>query len=244
VSSAVGAFQDALDECVERDAECVAACSAERQDCRDDTSLGPELAACDLELMLATQRCRDEFRPGSIRRGFCIDRARARGFRCRTRAVRSAKRELVACATAFVGCVEGCGPGSPPGGSDSCRAEARDTLDAARASCRTTFRVTKGGCLGKDITCVQDCVAAQDTCEAAPQASLDDAIAGCNAERNAGLAACRTANPDGGQALEDCEDAVWASAFACREAAVQAAAPGFAACTDAYIACVRACPNA
>jgi hypothetical protein len=243
-SSAAGDFRDTLDGCVDLDPGCVAACRAQRQDCRDDTSLGAELAACELEEAGAKERCRNEFRPGSIRRAFCIDQARVRGFRCRRQAERSLKHELRACASAFVGCTEECLPGSPPGGPDSCRARARDAFDAARTLCRTSFRVTTGGCLARDITCVQDCVAARDACEAASRANLDAAIAACNAEREAGLAACRSANPDGGQALEDCEDAVWANALGCREAAVQAALPGFEACAAAYAGCVRACPPA
>ena len=244
VSSAAGAFEDTLDGCVDLDPGCVAACRAERQDCRDDSSLGADLATCALEEDQAKERCRDAFRPGSLRRAICIDRARVRGFRCRRQAGRRHVRELRACTASFVACAGACLPDSWPGGPDSCRAQARDDFDAARALCRTTFRVTTGGCLGKDVTCVQDCVAARDACETAPRAGLDAAIAGCKAERDAGLAACRSANPDGGEALESCEDAVWANAFACRETAVQAAQPGFTACATTYVDCVRACPPA
>ena len=244
VSSAAGAFGDTLDGCVDLDAGCVAACSGERQACRDDTSLGADRAACELEEDRAKERCRNELRPGSIRQAICIDRARVRGFRCRRQAQRRHRRELRACTASFVSCAEACLPGSLPGGPGSCRDRARDEFDAARALCRTTFRVTTGGCLGKDFTCVQDCVAAQDECETAPRAGLDAAIAACKAERDSGLSACRSANPDGGEALESCEDAVWANAFACREAAVGAAQPGFAACAATYIGCVRACPPA
>ena len=35
-----------------------------------------------------------------------------------------------------------------------------------------------------------------------------------------------------------------ANAFPCRDAAVQAAGPGFTACTRQYVGCVRACPPA
>jgi hypothetical protein len=244
VATAAATLHDALDGCVELDPGCVAACRAQRQDCRDDTNLGAAVAACQPQEDIAKERCRSEFRAGSIRRAFCIDRARVRGFRCRRLSQRSVKRELGACDSAFVGCTDACPPGSPPGGSDNCRAEARDALDAARALCRTTFRVTTGGCLGKDITCVQDCVAARDVCEAPLRESRDAAIARCNGERDAGLTACRSTNPDGGQALEDCEDAVWANAFACREAVAQAGLPGFEACATANASCIRGCPPA
>jgi hypothetical protein len=243
VSSAAGAFTDALDGCLERAVLCLAACRDERQSCRDRTSLAPDLAACEAELVLATERCRNEFRPGSIRRALCVDRARVAGFRCARRAAANARHDLRACRSAFGACAETCGPGSPPGGPQSCRAEARGAFDAARAACRTTFRVTTGACLNRDITCVQDCVAAFDACDAAASGVLDAAIATCSAERDTELAACQAANPEGGPALEACEDTVRATAFACREAALQAAAPGFASCVEAYAGCLRTCPS-
>lgn len=61
-SSAAGAFQDALGGCLERDRTCVDACRTLRQDCRDATTLGRDLAACRLARIEARQRCRDELR--------------------------------------------------------------------------------------------------------------------------------------------------------------------------------------
>jgi hypothetical protein len=148
------------------------------------------------------------------------------------------------CRSALVDCARTCGPGALPGGPDVCQAAARSGFAAARGVCRTSFRVTTGGCLGKDITCVQDCVELRDACEAASRPILDGAIATCNAERNAGLTECKAANPEEGQALADCEDTVRANAFACREAALQAAAPGFGACATSHVARVRTCPPA
>lgn len=243
-TSAVGTYRDTLDGCLERDATCVAACRYERQECRDATSLGSDLAVCEAELIAAKDRCHSEFRPGSIRHARCIDRARVEGFRCRRRARGTARRGLAACRNAFGSCTEACGPGGPLEGVQECTAEAKTGLDAARDACRTAFHTTTAGCLNRDITCVQECVAVLDGCAAAARAIVDDAFATCAAERNAGLAACRAANPDGGQALEDCETAVTADAFACREAALEAAAPSFEACGTSYEGCVLACPPA
>jgi hypothetical protein len=58
------------------------------------------------------------------------------------------------------------------------------------------------------------------------------------------LAACQAANPGGGAALDDCVAAAQASAATCRGAALEASAPGFAACVEQYVGCVRGCPAA
>jgi hypothetical protein len=244
VSSAAGGFLDDIRGCHEGNLGCVSACREELQECRDATSLGTDLAACRVELVQATTGCRDRFRPGSVRRVICLYRARARASRCRKRAVLGAREAVKRCTSGFVGCARTCGPGTPPGGPDACRAGARSAFGAARAVCRTAFRVTTGGCLGRDIPCVADCVDLRDACDASVRSSLDPAIATCKAERNAGLAECRASNPGNGQALGECENTVRANAFACREEALAAAAPGFGACATSYVACIRACPPA
>lgn len=242
VSSAAGAFLDDLRGCLERGVGCLSACREELQECRDATSLGTDLAACRVERDQATAGCRERYRPGSVRRVVCVYRARARASRCRRRAVGRAREAVRRCRSGFVDCARTCGPGVPPGGPAACRAQARGEFREARAGCRTSFRVTTGGCLGRDIPCVAECVDRRDACDAAVRSSLDPAIAACKAERNAGLAACRASNPDDPQVLGACEDTVRANAFACREEALAAAAPGFGACTTSYVSCVRACP--
>ncbi len=244
LSSASGAFVDALGGCVERIPLCVDACRDEQQECRDATDLGSGLAACDADLAQARARCEARHPPGSIRFAICAYRARVEALRCRHRAARAVRSELRACRVAFRACVAGCPPGSPAGGVDGCRAAAREELDVAARDCRTTFRVTTGGCLGRDATCVLTCGDALDACNAAVQPALDAALAVCAANRTAGLGACAAANPDGGQALDDCLETVHANAFTCRQAAIDAAAPGFTACGTAYLGCVRACPPA
>jgi len=243
-SSATGAFQDELDGCLERDRTCVDACRTEQQDCRDGTKLGADLAACRLELEASKERCRDRFRVGSNRREACIDRAQAAGFRCRRHAARGARRALRDCRSSFTQCASACAPGGPPEGLAACREEARSVHQAALLECRTTFQVTVSGRVNRDVTCVQGCGDAREVCNAPTRTILDDAIAGCKAQRNADVAACRAANPGGGSALEECIEAAQADAFTCRAAALDAAAPGFGACTAANVGCIRACPPA
>jgi hypothetical protein len=49
-------------------------------------------------------------------------------------------------------------------------------------------------------------------------------------------------NPPDSSALDSCITAAQANAAVCRDAALNAAAPGLAACVQPYVACVRACP--
>ena len=126
----------------------------------------------------------------------------------------------------------------------ACRAAGRSARQAALLACKTTFRVTASGCVNKDVTCVQDCGDGRDACNAPTQATLDAANASCDAQRSAELAACQAANSGGGTALEQCITTVQANAFTCRDAALDAAAPGFGACTATNVGCIRACPPA
>lgn len=243
-SSAQSTFHDAFDACIERDRVCVDACQSLRQDCRDATGLAAALLACDAETEAAKEECRSRRPVGSKLRERCIDRAHVRGFRCRRERrhdVRDARRD---CRRAFPDCVDGCGVGGPPEGVAACRDEARAVLDAALASCVQNFRATAQGCLDRDITCVQDCADARQLCAAPTQSTLDAALTLCRMEEAAALAACAAANPDGGAGLQDCTTGARASAFNCREAAIDAAGPGLAACAEDYVRCVASCPAA
>lgn len=241
-SSATGAFTEALDGCLERDRTCIDACRADRQDCVGATSLGEDLAACQLELAAARDDCRTTFPLGSNRRKACLDRAQIGGFRCRRRAGARVRLELEACGASFVQCAEPCGPGEPPGGIGACRAEGRAAVEEALGLCKTTRKVTVSACLNKDLTCLQDCGDAQETCTAPTRASLDGALATCQAERDAAVAACQAENPGGGASLEDCIETAQADALACRDTALDASQAGFASCTTSYAGCVRGCP--
>src|SRR5690349_4363683 len=57
-SSAQGVFLDTVSGCVQQDVVCVDACRTDRQDCRDATTLGRDLAACDLRRDAAKSKCR------------------------------------------------------------------------------------------------------------------------------------------------------------------------------------------
>ncbi len=244
LSDAQGVSRDTLDGCLERDHTCVDACREQRQDCRDGTGVGVELVACDLSLAAEKARCRNTFPPGSIRRERCISQAQVEHFRCRRTVRQSFRRALRECRDAFTQCAAACGPGAPPGGAGTCRADTKAALEEDLASCKLPFQVTASACFNRDVSCVQDCADARAACSAPTQATLVTALAACTAAQAAAVAACVAANPGGGSALEQCITTAQADAFDCREAALKAAAPGFAACAAPYVSCVRACPPA
>jgi hypothetical protein len=242
VSSASGTFRDATDACLERDQECVEACRFQLQECRDGTEVGPGLVACQLEVQRAKDRCRNRFPLGSHGREVCIDRAEVAGSQCRRGVVRDFRRALRDCRSMFQGCADACLPGGIPGGVQTCKADAKVALSADLAACRTTFQATASGCVKKDVTCVQGCADTRDSCSAPTQAMLATALATCIAQEKAAAAACGAANPGGGSALQQCLTTAQANAFVCRQAALEAAKPGLATCTQQYVACVPACP--
>jgi hypothetical protein len=123
-------------------------------------------------------------------------------------------------------------------------AEANAALDAVIADCRATYQVTASACLDKDVTCVQDCRDAREVCNGPTNTTLAAALAACAAQEVTAVAACQAANPGGGAAFDQCVTAAQANATTCRDAALDAAAPGLEACTVQYLACVRACPAA
>jgi hypothetical protein len=242
-TSASGVFLDTVTGCIERDHQCVNACRTERQDCRDATSLGSDLARCDLERDAATLQCRTSFPLQPRRLAICVGRARVAGFRCRRTAFSALRTELKDCRSTFSACADACGPGGPPEGADTCRAEGKAALRDALGECKVAYRATASACIGKDLGCVQQCGQSREGCRGMAKADLDDAIAACTATRNAAVAACEAANPGGGTSLQACTDAALAAAFDCREAALGASLPSFSTCTATYVSCLRACPT-
>jgi hypothetical protein len=241
--AAKGTFQDALDGCLARDRTCVDACRSQREDCRDGTGAAAGFAECALALDAEKERCRRTFPLGSKRREDCIDRAEVEAFRCRKGVRARTLRSLADCHRAFDQCAGGCLPGEPAGGTESCRAEAKAASKAALASCRQDLRVTASACVDRDVTCIQDCADARTLCSAPTQSALEAAVAACIAQERADLAACQAASPGGGPALQQCVETAQANGFTCRNDALDAAAPGFAACAAQYVPCVRACPK-
>jgi len=242
-SSASGVFVTALDGCLERDHECVDACRWNRQECRDATAVGTELAACQLELAAAKAEC-DRFPRGSKARIRCVDQAQVAGFHCRRRAFRRVGRDFLRCEAQFKQCADACEPGGPPGGVSTCKSEAKAAFQSVLAECRRAYQATASACINKDLTCTQDCIDARGTCIAPTQSMLDAALASCTAQEQAAVAACVAANPGGSPALQDCITTAQGNAFTCRDAALDAAGPGFAACEGAYLSCVHGCPSA
>ena len=241
IAAAQESFRDGIDGCLERDHTCVNACRSLRQECREDTGRDAELLGCDLEAEQAKGRCRSEFPIGSRKRERCIDRAQLAAIDCRRTVRRSFRQELRQCQHGFDPCVETCGPGTPPDGSESCKDEERQALQAALADCKTTFVATSRACANRDGACIQDCADTRQTCASPIQATLDAALTACRTAETAAVAACQAA---GGPDLEQCITTAQSDAFTCRDAAVDASVPGFAACTEQFLGCVAACPPA
>src|SRR5262249_7518736 len=152
--------------------------------------------------------------------------------------------ETRGCQNGFDQCAGACRPGEPPQGVAMCKAEGKSALQGDLASCKLTFQVTAIACFNKDVTCVQSCADTRVACNAPARSVLDAALAVCRMQEASAIAACQAANPGGGPALEACITTAQANAFTCRQAAIDASAPGFAPCTQQYVACVRACPAA
>jgi hypothetical protein len=194
------------------------------------------------------QRCEDTFPlapPASAHlRAKCIAKAQVADFRCVNQARRSFLQALRGCRQGFKQCIDSCGPGGPPGGAKVCRDQGKAAFGAVLADCKLTFQVTSSGCINKDVTCVQGCGDARVTCEAPTRSMLGAAITACTADQANSIAACLATNPAGSSALDSCITAAQANAAVCRDAALDAATPGLAACVEPYVACVRACPPA
>ncbi|HXJ37617.1 MAG TPA: hypothetical protein VMS22_26615 [Candidatus Eisenbacteria bacterium] len=242
-SSASGAFTTALDGCIEREHTCVDACRETRQECRDGSSLGTDLAQCDVTLDVARARCDATYRPPSRRWIVCVGRARIDGFRCRRQAFRGNRRQLIGCDKAFKSCTDACLPGEPPDGVGQCRSEARSAFRSTVADCRQAYQVTASACIDKDLTCTQTCIDARSTCNQPTQAALNTALAACASTLTAAVDTCVATNPSGSPELQQCITTAEANAFTCRDDAIAASGPGFAACGNQYIRCVHACPS-
>jgi len=238
-AQAGASFLDGIDGCLERDHTCVNACRSQRQECREDTGADAQLLGCVDKTQQAKDQCRSKFATGSNKLESCIDQAQLAGFQCRKTVRRTFRGPLRACRRAFDPCAQACGPGTPPLGSRVCKAEERRTLEAARAECKTTFVATSRACVNRDGACIQDCAATRQACNAPTQATLDAARAACRTQEVAAIAACQAA---GGSGLEQCITTAQSDAFTCRDTAVDAAKPGFAACTQQHLGCVAACP--
>jgi hypothetical protein len=240
-AQAGASFLEGIDGCLERDHTCVNACRSQRQECREDTGADAELLGCVDQTQQAKDQCRSKFATGSKKLESCIDQAQLAGFQCRKAVRQTFRRQLRECRRAFDPCARACGPGVPPLGSRACKAEERQTLEASRAECNTTFLATSRACVNRDGACIQDCAATRQACNAPTQATLDAARAACRTQEAAAIAACQAA---GGSGLQQCITTAQSDAFTCRDTAVDAATPGFAACTQQHLGCVAACPPA
>ncbi|MCW5893134.1 MAG: hypothetical protein KIT14_21680 [bacterium] len=240
--SADGAFVLERARCLERDPVCVGACLETQEECRDATGHPDQIAHCDAQLESALARCVTSHPTAPKKRARCVDRAQLDGYECRAGARRASRDALAECDRTGDACRQDCGPGTPPAGAAACKGAARLARRAALQSCRRTFQITASACLDKDATCAQACGATRRACEAPIEATLGAAVGACVQAKDAAVAACRATEPPGSPQRESCEQEAGATAFTCRLAARDAAAPGLTACGDAYVACVKACP--
>ena len=225
-------FQAAKDACTNKDHVCVDACREGRASCIEATGLAEAIDACNAARDAAIANCKVLYGAGTPERDQCIDNAQLDAFRCRDGVREEKSAAVIACRKAFRTCRNACPPGAGPViDPRQCRSEAVTAFRACYATCREDLQLAKDACRNLDHDCVEQCRSERQTCKQPVRAALDAAIAACKAVRDAAVAAC---NGD-----DACIDQAQAVAFQCRDAAREAARPGFKACRDAFRACVR-----
>lgn len=232
-------YQVAKDNCVNKDHACVEACRAGREQCVIASGLPDDLEQCRTDLYAAKQTCRSNNPPDSSALDQCIDAAQVDAFVCRQDARRTAKPAIRACRTGFRACVQACpapAAGDPVVDKAACKKQARTDYLQCKQDAREAFQTQKDLCLNRDHACVEDCRAGRDACRQPIEDQLESDIATCNAARDITVQGC---NGDQG-----CIDDANIAAFVCRDAAREAARPGFADCRDAFQTCATACPPA
>jgi len=233
----------AKDACTKKDHDCVQACRADREDCRVATGIDDALAACQAQLQVDRQNCRNQFPAGSTERDRCIDLAQIVAFQCRDSAREAARRALKQCRYAFRRCVRACPVGAGPLiDPRQCKAEAKAAYKQCKADCREDFQIAKDACRNLDHQCVEQCRSDRQTCRQPILDQLYADIAACNSVRDAAIQSCKLIpDPD----LRDkCIDSAQVAAFVCRDQARETARPGLRGCRLQFRDCVRACPPA
>ena len=238
-------YQTAKDACHNKDHACVEVCRADREQCRIDSGIDADLDACDDSLAAAKQICRNTYPAGSSERDSCIDQAQVVGFQCRDQARENNKAELKACRAAFRACVQACPEGSGPVVDPrQCKADAKAAYKQCTADCKEDFQVQKDACRNLDHACVEACRDGRSNCKAPVKAALEAAFDVCQAQRNADVDDCKLLYPPDSVERDQCIDNAQVDAFVCRDAAREAARPGFQACRQGFRDCVEQCPPA
>ena len=235
-------LQLAKDNCKNRDHTCMEECRAVRADCRFLTGIDEALAECRADLHVAKQACRDAHAGDPDGIDNCIDNVQVVAFLCRRAARNAAKADLSVCRSEFRVCARECAlPPGEPIDTVQCKLEAVEAYKTCKGDCREEFQTQKDLCLGRDHACVEVCRAQRDADRQPIEEALDAAITSCNTDRNTGVADCTAAYAEGTPERETCIVNVLVDAFQCRDAAREAAKPGFAAARDAFVTCAGAC---
>jgi hypothetical protein len=227
---------DARDECQLKDPECIRACLAGREDCRDATGLASDVQVCHADREAAVAQCRAAFAADTPERDTCVDAAQLTSFVCRDDAREANRAELRLCGTGFRGCRRECPRvADPPTSPAECRSAARAEYVVCRDECKEDYQLAKDACRGLDHTCVETCRSDRDACRTQADDQLGALIDACNATRDAQIATC------GGE--DACIDAAQAAAFQCRDQAREDMKPSFEACRAAFHECVVGPPG-
>jgi hypothetical protein len=235
--------QVAKDACLNRDHDCVEACRAGREDCREATGFDEAIDACNATRDSDVQNCKDTYPPHTVSRDNCIDDAQVKAFQCRDQAREDFRVALRACRKGFRACASACGPADVPVDASQCKRDAKNAYVQCRAECVEDRQVAIDACHNKDHDCVEDCREDREVCRAPIITQRDATITQCNADRDAAIdpppPQCPT---DPGPARDDCVDQAQVIAFECRDQAREDARPGLHQCRVDFRDCVQVCP--
>ncbi len=232
---------------------CNADLDAAKEQCRNDH---PGAANYD-----ARDACIDQAQVVAFQ---CRDQARENA----KPALKVCRANFVTCAKACPPAPEGA-PADPV----QCKIDAKTQYKSDKAGCVEDFQVQKDACRNKDHLCVEQCRSNRADCRAPVQQQLDQDIQACNQKKCVGgtndgancsdISECPGAtkcqrpaftncdnlygpnspNPDPDN-FDQCIDNAQVDAFECRDAAHEAAHPGFEQCRQDFQSCVQACPPA
>lgn len=236
-------FQTDKDTCLNRDHDCVELCRMRRHQCRLDTGLDGNLDSCNNALEAARKKCRLDNPTDGPDRDLCINIAQVAAFKCRDKAREDARPFLTECRKEFRTCASACG-GTAPVDAGTCIRAAKVAAKTCALTCREGLQAAKDDCRGLDHACVESCRSDRFDCRQPIRDTLNVALAACEAPRKIGVDGCKALYPKPRDfaaqvAFDLCADPFQLVAFTCRDAAYEAARPGFENCRNLFQACVR-----
>jgi hypothetical protein len=138
----------------------------------------------------------------------------------------------------------------------TCRLQAKTDYANCKADCRETFQAAKDSCRNCDHSFAEGCRASRAICEDPFQQTLETCTDGCRTTLDGDKADCTTAYNDcinnGGDPTQcaadrdTCVDAAQVKAFICRDTCREDATvrAGIKACAETFRGCMRQCPPA